>query len=154
MEQTLCISVEKRMHLALSVLNTHNNGNNAVTNFTFSAWLIPNVSTDGYIVEKDNDNGTLYYGVKIQTNDSHVSVVLHYTALGSNMTYMAKTSVMKYLDENTWLHVLITLDESIIEFYVDGILVLGGMKSLKGEAILDGEPLLFFSIYKALKCIV
>ncbi|XP_032297180.1 adhesion G-protein coupled receptor V1 isoform X2 [Coturnix japonica] len=114
------------------------NGNTALTNFTLSAWLIPNVGTDGYIVEKDNDNGTLYYGVKIQTNDSHVCVVLHYTALGSNMTYMAKTAVMKYLDENTWLHLLITLDESIIEFYIDGILVLGGMKSLKGEAIVDG----------------
>ncbi|OXB72852.1 UNVERIFIED_CONTAM: hypothetical protein H355_000852 [Colinus virginianus] len=103
-----------------------------------STWLIPNVSTDGYIVEKDNDNGTLYYGVKLQTNDSHVCVGLHYTALGSNMTYMAKTAIMKYLDENTWLHLLITLDESIIEFYIDGILVLGGMKSLKGEAIVDG----------------
>ncbi|XP_031463513.1 adhesion G-protein coupled receptor V1-like, partial [Phasianus colchicus] len=114
------------------------NGKTALTNFTFSAWLIPNVNTDGYIVEKDSDNGTLYYGVKIQTNDSHVSVVLHYTALGSNMTYMAKTAIMKYLDENTWLHLLITLDESIIEFYIDGILVLGGMKSLKGEAIVDG----------------
>ncbi|OXB60111.1 hypothetical protein ASZ78_001978 [Callipepla squamata] len=103
-----------------------------------STWLIPNVSTDGYIVEKDNDNGTLYYGVKLQTNDSHVCVVLHYTALGSNMTYMAKTAIVKYLDENTWLHLLITLDESIIEFYIDGILVLGGIKSLKGEAIVDG----------------
>ncbi|XP_030367415.1 adhesion G-protein coupled receptor V1 [Strigops habroptila] len=114
------------------------NGNTAVTNFTFSAWLIPNFSTDGYIIEKDDDNGTLYYGVKIQTNDSHVSVVLHYTALGSNMTYMAKAAVLKYLDENTWLHLLITLDESIIEFYMDGIPILGGMKSLKGEAIADG----------------
>ncbi|KAM9251115.1 adhesion G-protein coupled receptor V1 [Cariama cristata] len=114
------------------------NGNTAVTNFTFSAWLIPSLSTDGYIVEKDDDNGTLYYGVKIQTNDSHVSVVLHYTALGSNMTYMAKAAALKYLDENTWLHLLITLDESIIEFYMDGIPVLGGMKSLKGEAIADG----------------
>ncbi|KAF1420925.1 G-protein coupled receptor 98, partial [Spheniscus magellanicus] len=114
------------------------NGNTAVTNFTFSAWLIPNISTDGYVVEKDDDNGTLYYGVKIQTNDSHVSVVLHYTALGSNMTYVAKAAVLKYLDENTWLHLLITLDESIIEFYMDGIPVLGGMKSLKGEAIADG----------------
>ncbi|XP_010295475.1 PREDICTED: G-protein coupled receptor 98-like [Phaethon lepturus] len=116
-------------------------GNTAVTNFTFSAWLIPNVSTDGYIVEKDDDNGTLYYGVKIQTNYSHVSVVLHYKALGSNMTYMAKAAVLKYLDENTWLHLLITLDDSIIEFYMDGIPVLGGMKSLKGEAIADGEPI-------------
>ncbi|NWQ77266.1 GPR98 protein, partial [Columbina picui] len=114
------------------------NGNTAITNFTFSAWLIPNVGTDGYIVEKDDDNGTLYYGVKIQTNDSHVSVVLHYTTLGSNMTYMAKATVLKYLDENTWLHILITLDESIIEFYMDGIPILGGMKSLKGEAIADG----------------
>ncbi|KAJ7406541.1 G-protein coupled receptor 98 isoform X1 [Willisornis vidua] len=113
-------------------------GNTAVTNFTFSAWLIPNVSTDGYIVEKDDDNGTLYYGVKIQTNDSHVSVVLHYTALGSNMTYIAKAAVLKYLDENTWIHLLITLDESIIEFYMDGIPVIGGVKSLKGEAIADG----------------
>ncbi|NWV12723.1 GPR98 protein, partial [Ptilonorhynchus violaceus] len=114
------------------------NGNTAVTNFTFSAWLIPNVNTDGYIVEKDDGNGTLYYGVKIQANDSHVSVVLHYTALGSNMTYKAKAAVLKYLDESTWLHLLITLDESIIEFYMDGIPVLGGIKSLKGEAIADG----------------
>uniref|UniRef100_A0A8C7EBG5 Adhesion G-protein coupled receptor V1 n=1 Tax=Nothoprocta perdicaria TaxID=30464 RepID=A0A8C7EBG5_NOTPE len=113
-------------------------GNNAVANFTFSAWLIPDSNTDGYIVEKDNDNGLLYYGVKIQTNDSHVSVMLHYTALGSNITYMAKTVIMKYLDENTWLHLLITLDESIIEFYIDGNPVVGGMKSLKGEAIADG----------------
>ncbi|NWV48163.1 GPR98 protein, partial [Daphoenositta chrysoptera] len=114
------------------------NGNTAVNNFTFSAWLIPNVNTDGYIVEKDDGNGTLYYGVKIQTNDSHVSVVLHYTALGSNMTYIAEAVVLKYLDESTWVHVLITLDESIIEFYMDGIPVLGGIKSLKGEAIADG----------------
>ncbi|NWX37327.1 GPR98 protein, partial [Notiomystis cincta] len=114
------------------------NGNTAVTNFTFSAWLIPNFNTDGYIVEKDDGNGTLYYGVKIQTNDSHVSVVLHYTALGSNMTYIAKAAVLKYLDESTWVHVLITLDESIIEFYMDGIPVLGGIRSLKGEAIADG----------------
>ncbi|NXM57764.1 GPR98 protein, partial [Illadopsis cleaveri] len=113
-------------------------GNTAVTNFTFSAWLIPNINTDGYIVEKDDGNGTLYYGVKIQTNDSHVSVVLHYTALGSNMTYIAKAAVLKYLDESTWVHVMITLDESIIEFYMDGIPVLGGIKSLKGEAIADG----------------
>ncbi|NWT12625.1 GPR98 protein, partial [Vireo altiloquus] len=114
------------------------NGNTAVNNFTFSAWLIPNVNTDGYIVEKDDGNGTLYYGVKIQTNDSHVSIVLHYTALGSNMTYIAKAAVLKYLDESTWVHILITLDESIIEFYMDGIQVLGGIKSLKGEAIADG----------------
>ncbi|NXU35332.1 GPR98 protein, partial [Drymodes brunneopygia] len=114
------------------------NGNIAVTNFTFSAWLIPNVNTDGYIVEKDDGNGTLYYGVKIETNDSHVSVVLHYTALGSNMTYITKATILKYLDESTWVHILITLDESIIEFYMDGIPVLGGIKSLKGEAIADG----------------
>ncbi|KAM4753534.1 adhesion G-protein coupled receptor V1 isoform 2-T3 [Cyanocitta cristata] len=114
------------------------NGNTAVNNFTFSAWLIPNVNTDGYIIEKDDGDGTLYYGVKIQTNDSHVAVVLHYTALGSNMTYIAKAAVLKYLDESTWIHVLITLDESIIEFYMDGISVPGGIKSLKGEAIADG----------------
>ncbi|NWU90141.1 GPR98 protein, partial [Upupa epops] len=113
-------------------------GNTAVFNFTFSAWLIPTIGTDGYIVEKDDENGTLYYGVKIQTNDSHVSLALHYTALGSNLTYMAKASVLKYLDESTWIHVLITLDEGIIEFYMDGPQILGGIKSLKGEAIADG----------------
>ncbi|XP_068782490.1 adhesion G-protein coupled receptor V1 [Struthio camelus] len=117
-------------------------GNNAITNFTFSAWLIPNSRTNGYIVGKDNDNGILYYGVKIQKNGSHISVMLHYTALGSNMTYVAKTVIMKYLDENTWLHILITLDESIIEFYIDGNPVLGGMKSLKGDAIADGPGIL------------
>ncbi|NXI47503.1 GPR98 protein, partial [Galbula dea] len=113
-------------------------GKSALTNFTFSAWLIPHTHADGYIVEKDDENGTLYYGVKVQTNDSHVSLVLHYTALGSNLSYLAKAAVLKYLDENTWIHLLITLDEGIIEFYMDGVPVQGGMKSLKGEAIADG----------------
>ncbi|NXF10740.1 GPR98 protein, partial [Smithornis capensis] len=123
---------------AFGIIGLEYNGNTAVTNFTFSAWLIPNVTTDGYIVEKDDGNGTLYYGVKIETNDSHVCVVLHYTALGSNTTYIAKAVVLKDLDENTWIHLLITLDESIVEFYMDGIPVLGGIKSLRGEAIVDG----------------
>lgn len=128
------------------------NGNTALTNFTFSAWLIPSIRTDGYIVEKDDDNGTLYYGVKIQTNDSHVAAMLHYTALGSNLTYMAKATVQKYLDENTWLHLLITLDEGIIEFYMDGIPIQGGIKSLKGEAIADGK-LHCFVLYAKFCCV-
>uniref|UniRef100_A0A8C8RXK2 Adhesion G-protein coupled receptor V1 n=1 Tax=Pelusios castaneus TaxID=367368 RepID=A0A8C8RXK2_9SAUR len=112
--------------------------NNRLANFTFSAWVIPNSNSDGFIIAKDNYNGTMYYGVKIQTNESHISVVLHYTALGSNVTCVAKTTIMKYVEENNWLHLLITLADSIIEFYIDGTPVPGGIKSLKGTAIVDG----------------
>ncbi|XP_019373727.1 PREDICTED: G-protein coupled receptor 98 [Gavialis gangeticus] len=116
--------------------------NNTLANFTFSAWVIPNPNSDGFIIAKDNGNGTLYYGVKIQTNESHVTVMLHYATLGSNVTYVAKKTIMKYLEENTWLHLLITLDDGIIEFYIDGNPVTGGMKSLKGEAIANGPGIM------------
>lgn len=110
-----------------------------LANFTFSAWVIPCANSDGFIIAKDNGNGTMYYGVKIHTNESHVSVRLYYTPLQSNATYVAKVTVRKYLEENTWLHLLITLEDGIIEFFVDGNPVPGGIKSLRGEAIADGK---------------
>ncbi|XP_039111424.1 adhesion G-protein coupled receptor V1 [Hyaena hyaena] len=116
----------------------HPNKNNSITNFTFSAWVIPNANTNGFVIAKDDGNGSIYYGVKIQTNESHVTLSLHYKTLGSNATYIAKTTVMKYLEENVWLHLLIILDDGIIEFYLDGNAMPRGIKSLKGEAIIDG----------------
>nr|XP_056705119.1 adhesion G-protein coupled receptor V1 [Euleptes europaea] len=112
--------------------------NRTLANFTFSVWVIPSAKSDGFVISKDNGNGTMYYGVKIHTNESHVSVKLCYTPLQSNGTFVAKITVMKYLDENTWLHLLLTLDDGIIEFFIDGNPVPGGIKSLKGEAIADG----------------
>ncbi|XP_029429217.1 adhesion G-protein coupled receptor V1 [Rhinatrema bivittatum] len=112
--------------------------NNSLRNFTFSAWVMPDDNTDGFIIAKGNDNGTLYYGVKIQTNDSYVALLLYYITLASNVTHVAKTVVLKYLEAKEWLHFLITLDDGIIEFYFNGNLVPGGMKNLKGEAIADG----------------
>uniref|UniRef100_A0A8D0G948 Adhesion G-protein coupled receptor V1 n=1 Tax=Sphenodon punctatus TaxID=8508 RepID=A0A8D0G948_SPHPU len=120
----------------------HHSRNNTLASFTFSAWLIPSTNSDGFIIAKDNDNGTMYYGVKIQTNESHVSVMFYYTPLESNLTYVAKTTVMKYTEENIWLHFVITLDDGIIEFYTDGNPVPGGIKSLKGEAISDGPGIM------------
>ncbi|XP_031794624.1 adhesion G-protein coupled receptor V1 [Sarcophilus harrisii] len=120
----------------------HPTRNNTIVNFTFSAWVIPNANTNGFIVEKDNGNGTMYYGVKIQTNSSSVTLMLHYTTLGSNVTYVAKTTAVKYLEENIWLHLLIILDDSIIEFYLDGNPMPRGLKSLKGEAIADGPGIM------------
>uniref|UniRef100_A0A4X2LMN9 Adhesion G-protein coupled receptor V1 n=1 Tax=Vombatus ursinus TaxID=29139 RepID=A0A4X2LMN9_VOMUR len=120
----------------------HTTRNNTIVNFTFSAWVIPNANTNGFIVEKDDDNGTMYYGVRIQTNASYVTLMLHYTTLGSNITYVAKTTAMKYLEENIWLHLLIILDDSIIEFYLDGNPMPRGLKSLKGEAIADGPGIM------------
>uniref|UniRef100_F7FXQ0 Adhesion G-protein coupled receptor V1 n=1 Tax=Monodelphis domestica TaxID=13616 RepID=F7FXQ0_MONDO len=120
----------------------HPTRNNTIANFTFSAWVIPNANTNGFIVEKDDGNGTMYYGVRIQTNASYVTLMLHYTTLGSNITYVAKTTAMKYLEENIWLHLLIILDDSIIEFYLDGNPMPRGLKSLKGEAIADGPGIM------------
>ncbi|XP_061478182.1 adhesion G-protein coupled receptor V1 isoform X3 [Rhineura floridana] len=120
----------------------HVSRNRALANFTFSAWVIPSAKSDGFIMAKDNGNGTMYYGVKIHTNESHVSVRLYYTPMQSNMTYVAKITVMKYLEENIWLHLLITLDDGIIEFFIDGNPVPGSIKNLKGEAIADGPGIM------------
>ncbi|XP_035296369.1 adhesion G-protein coupled receptor V1 isoform X3 [Cricetulus griseus] len=112
--------------------------NNTIASFTFSAWVMPNANTNGFLIAKDDGNGSIYYGVKIQTNESHVTLSLHYKTFGSNVTYIAKTTVVKYLEEGVWLHVLIILDDGIIEFYLDGNAMPRGIKSLKGEAITDG----------------
>ncbi|XP_058512174.1 adhesion G-protein coupled receptor V1 [Ochotona princeps] len=120
----------------------HPSRNRTITNFTFSAWVLPNANTNGFVIAKDDGNGSLYYGVKIQTNESHVTLSLHYKTFGSNTTYIAKTTVMKYLEESVWLHLLIILDDGIIEFYLDGNAVPRGIRSLKGEAITDGPGVL------------
>ncbi|XP_008578647.1 PREDICTED: G-protein coupled receptor 98, partial [Galeopterus variegatus] len=120
----------------------HPSRNNTIAKFTFSAWVMPNANTNGFVIAKDDGNASIYYGVKIQTNESHVTLSLHYKTLGSNATYIAKTTVMKYLEESVWLHLLIILDDGIIEFYLDGNAVPRGIKSLKGEAITDGPGIL------------
>nr|XP_040129297.1 LOW QUALITY PROTEIN: adhesion G-protein coupled receptor V1 [Ictidomys tridecemlineatus] len=120
----------------------HPSRNNTIANFTFSAWVMPNANTNGFVIAKDNGNGSIYYGVKIQTNESHVTFSLHYKTLGSNATYIAKTTVKKYLEEGVWLHLIIILDDGIIEFYLDGNAMPRGIKSLKGEAISDGPGIL------------
>ncbi|KAM9857814.1 adhesion G-protein coupled receptor V1 [Aulostomus maculatus] len=112
-------------------------------NFTFSAWLIPKADTDGFIVSKGTRNGTLYYGVKVHTNESHVTVMLYYTALGSNNTQVARTTAAKFMEENMWLHLIITVDDGIIEFFLDGNPIPGGPRSIKGEGISDGPAPLF-----------
>lgn len=114
-------------------------GPGSLGNFTFSAWLVPRPDTNGFIVSKGNRNGTLYYGVKVHTNESHVSVMLYYTALGANVTQVARATAERFVEDNVWLQVLITVDDGIIEFYLDGSPMPGGIKSLKGEAITDGE---------------
>ncbi|KAM4707152.1 adhesion G-protein coupled receptor V1 [Discoglossus pictus] len=112
--------------------------NNSLANFTFSAWVIPHVNTNGFIISKDNDNGTMYYGVKVETNDSYIVLILSYMTFGSNSTYFATARVPTFIAQNAWIHLLITLDDGIIEFYINGNPVPGGVKSLKGEAIANG----------------
>ncbi|XP_019908355.3 adhesion G-protein coupled receptor V1 isoform X2 [Esox lucius] len=106
-----------------------------LANFTFSAWLVPRPDTDGFIVSKGTKNGTLCYGVKVQTNESHVSVMLFYTALGLSKTQVAWATAQRFVEDNVWLHVVITVYDGIIEFFLDGNPMPGGVRSLKGEAI-------------------
>ncbi|OCU02316.1 adhesion G-protein coupled receptor V1 [Xenopus laevis] len=112
--------------------------NNTLTNFTFSAWVIPQMNTNGFVISKESDNGILYYGVKVETNESFIFLILCYTTFGSNITYIAKAGMPKLIDETVWIHLLITLDDGFIEFYIDGSPISGGIKSLKGEAIING----------------
>lgn len=109
----------------------------AVGNFTFSAWLVPRTDSGGFIVSKGPGNGSLYYGVKIDTNDSHVSVMLHYTATGSKTQQVARAD--RAVDNHSWIHLLVSVDDGIIEFLLDGSPVPGGLKSVKGEGICDGR---------------
>uniref|UniRef100_A0A3B4G959 Adhesion G-protein coupled receptor V1 n=1 Tax=Pundamilia nyererei TaxID=303518 RepID=A0A3B4G959_9CICH len=113
----------------------------AISNFTFSAWLLPRLDTDGFIASKGT-NGSLYYGVKVHTNESHVTVMLYYTVIGSNSTQVARASAEEF-SADTWLHVIITVDDGIIEFFLDGRPIPGGLKSIKGEGISDGPASMF-----------
>lgn len=110
-----------------------------LANFTLSVWLMPRPNTDGFIVSKGNGNGTIYYGVQVQTNESHVTIMLHYTTIGSNSTQVARATSTKFVEDNTWVHIIIAVEDGIIEFYLDGSPIPGGIKSLKGEAIINGE---------------
>ncbi|KAM8960806.1 adhesion G-protein coupled receptor V1 [Pelodytes ibericus] len=112
--------------------------NDTLANFTFSAWAIPYEDTNGFIISKDNDNGTMYYGVKVETNNSYITLMLYYMTHGSNTTYLVKAGVPKFIEKHAWTHLLITLDDGLIEFYIDGNPAPGGIRSLKGEAILNG----------------
>ncbi|XP_069081373.1 adhesion G-protein coupled receptor V1 [Pleurodeles waltl] len=125
---------------AFGIVSQHyfHNMKNTLANFTFSAWVQPEPNTDGFIIAKGNEDALMYYGVKLHTNDSHVDLMLYYITQEINITHVAKTTALKYFEENTWFHFIITLDDGIIEFYLDGSPVFGGMKSLKGEAIIDG----------------
>ncbi|KAF7200055.1 adhesion G-protein coupled receptor V1 isoform X2 [Nothobranchius furzeri] len=115
----------------------------AIGNFTFSAWLVPKQNTDGFIMSKGIRNGSLYYGVKVHTNASHVTVMLYYTAMGSNNTQVARATAEKFVDDNTWLNVIITCDDGIVELLLNGAPIPGGLKSIKGEGINDGPSLVF-----------
>ncbi|XP_066512530.1 adhesion G-protein coupled receptor V1-like [Hoplias malabaricus] len=118
----------------------------SLANFTFSAWLMPKPNTDGFIISKGNSNGTMYYGVKVQTNESHVSVMLHYMTIGSNSTQVARATATKFAEDNVWVHIIVAVEDGIIEFYLDGSPMPGGIKSLKGEAIMnDVAPMLIGS---------
>uniref|UniRef100_UPI00398F1058 adhesion G-protein coupled receptor V1 isoform X2 n=1 Tax=Pristiophorus japonicus TaxID=55135 RepID=UPI00398F1058 len=120
----------------------HPRMNNTLANFTLSAWVIPKPNTDGFIISKTNNNGSIYYAMKVMTNELSMSVLLHYTLLGSNVTHVAMVTALNYVEEKTWIHILIMVDDGIIEFYLDGTLLPDGIKSLKGETIADGPGVL------------
>lgn len=120
----------------------------AVGNFTFSAWLVPRTHTDGFIVSKGTRNGTMYYGVKIHTNESHIAVMLYYTATGSRNLQVARAENL--VENHGWIHVIITVDDGVIEFFLDGNPFPRGLKAIKGEGIADGE-LFLYSFYIEIK---
>ncbi|XP_078413685.1 adhesion G-protein coupled receptor V1 [Cetorhinus maximus] len=120
----------------------HPRMNNALANFTLSAWVMPNPNTDGFIISKTNNNGRIYYAMKVITNESSVLIMFHYTLLGSNVTHIATITALKHVEEKTWIHIIIMMDDGLIEFYLDGTLLPGGIKSLKGETIADGPGVL------------
>ncbi|XP_043565048.1 adhesion G-protein coupled receptor V1 isoform X2 [Chiloscyllium plagiosum] len=116
--------------------------NNTLANFTLSAWVMPNLYTDGFIISKTNINGSIYYAVKVMTNESSVSLMFHYSVLGSNTTHVATVTALNQIEEKTWIHIIIMVYDGIIEFYLDGTQLPPGVKRLKGEIIADGPGVL------------
>ena len=108
-------------------------------NFTFSAWMAPAPDTDGFVASKGAPDGPLYYGLKVQTNQSHVSLMLYYTARGANRTQVARATAENQRGDGAWIHALVTVDDGVVGFYLDGSPVPGGLRSIKGEGIADGE---------------
>ncbi|KAM3610925.1 uncharacterized protein V6R79_010649 [Siganus canaliculatus] len=115
----------------------------AVGNFTFSAWLVPRPDTDGFIFSKGTRNGTLHYGVKVHINESHVTLMLYYTVMGADTPLVARATAEKFVENNAWLQVIITVDDGIIEFFLDGSPIPGGVRSIKGAGISDGPATVF-----------
>ena len=110
----------------------------SLVNFTISAWLMPQRNTNGFIVSKGNNNGTLYYGVKIHINESLVNVTLFFMTVGSNRTQVEGATANRSAGDDTWIQLVITVDDGIIQFFLDGNPMPDGTKSLKGDAIIDG----------------
>lgn len=113
-------------------------GLHGLVNFTISAWLMPQHNTNGFIVSKGNNNGTLYYGVKIHINESLVNVTLFFMTVGSNRTEVEGATTNRSAGDDTWIQLVITVDDGIIQFFLDGNPMPDGVKSLKGDAIIDG----------------
>lgn len=117
----------------------HPRMNSTINNFTLTAWVIPDPNTNGFIISKASDNGTIYYAMKLMTNESFISVTFCYNLLSSNITNVVSVTALKYMDENTWIHIIIVVADGTVEFYLDGILLPHGIKYLKGETIADGK---------------
>ncbi|XP_062371958.1 adhesion G-protein coupled receptor V1 [Sardina pilchardus] len=113
------------------------NGLHSLVNFSVSVWLMPQDNTNGFIFSKGDSNGTLFYGIKIHVDESFLNVMLFYMAVGSNTTQVERAAMNRAVDDGTWIQIVITVDDGIIQFFLDGSPMPDGMKSLNGEAIID-----------------
>lgn len=113
-------------------------GHHSLVNFSISVWLVPQENTNGFVFSKGDSNGTLYYGVKIHINDSSLSVMFFYMTDGSNGTQEESATKGRSEGDNMWIQIVITVEDGIIQFFLDGTLMPDGMKSLNGEGIIDG----------------
>ncbi|XP_048383057.2 adhesion G-protein coupled receptor V1 isoform X4 [Stegostoma tigrinum] len=114
--------------------------NNTLANLTFSAWVMPDPNTDGFIISKTSINGSIYYAVKVMINGSSMSLMFLYSLLGSNTTHISTVTALKQVEERTWIHIIVVVYDGIIEFYLDGTQLPVGR--LKGETIADGPGVL------------
>ncbi|KAG7268317.1 hypothetical protein CRUP_038332 [Coryphaenoides rupestris] len=95
-------------------------------------------SEDG---DGDGGAGVLYYGLKVHTNRSHVTVMLYYTAAGANRTQVARATAEKFVEDNVWLHVLVIVDDGVrftgllqdVRVYPGAALDRGQVRELHGQ---------------------
>jgi len=101
---------------------------NITNNLTISAWIKQVPANDGYVMMK-NPAGDAYREYAMYVRGSADTIYFYYRSTVAEQDYESWGSIV--VDDNTWHHLVLSVDYPSSELYVDGV--------SKGTRVLDGE---------------